>query len=307
MPSVVRVRAPAKINLALGVGPLRDDGFHELATVYQALSLADEVEVLDRRDGRGLRIVVGGRESATVPSGRDNLAWKAAALAAQVFDRSPDLTITIDKGIPVAAGMAGGSADAAAVLRACGHLWDPDGYAESELLELAAELGSDVPFALLGGTAVGAGRGEVVTSAMGSGEFHWVLALSEGQLSTPAVYRTLDEMRDGRPVPAPRIPPAVLLAVRSGDAAALGEALTNDLQDAACRMMPVLEMLLDLGPEHGALGSLVSGSGPTCAFLVPDSDTALEMAVALSASGLCRAVRRASGPVAGATVIDAEG
>jgi 4-diphosphocytidyl-2-C-methyl-D-erythritol kinase len=301
--TTLRVRAPAKINLALGVGPLREDGFHELATVYQAVSLFDELEVTDRADGRGLRISIAGRESGAVPSGRDNLAWKAAALAAQVFDRSPDLTITIDKGIPVAGGMAGGSADAAAVLRACAHLWDPDGYAESELLELAAELGSDVPFALLGGTAVGAGRGELVTSAMGSGEFHWVLALSDSQLSTPAVYRALDDLR-GPDGPSPRVPPEVLWAVRTGDAEALGKALTNDLQEAACSLMPVLEMVLDLGPEHGALGSIVSGSGPTCAFLVADQEAAMEIAVALSASGLCRAVRRAVAPVPGAAIVD---
>lgn len=303
-PNSVRVRVPAKVNLSLGVGPLRDDGFHELATVYQALSLYDEVEVTDRADGRGLHLTVAGRESATVPDGQGNLAWQAAAMAAHVFHRPPDLTITIDKGIPVAGGMAGGSADAAAVLRACGHLWDPQGHPEFELMELAAQLGSDVPFALLGGTAVGTGRGEVVTSAMGSGEFHWVLALSEGQLPTPAVYRRIDEIRADREVPAPTIDPSVLLAVRTGDAVALGAALRNDLQPAACALMPVLEMLLDLGPEHGALGSIVSGSGPTCAFLVADEDAALELAVALSASGLCRAVRRATGPVAGASIVE---
>lgn len=304
MSVAVRVRVPAKVNLSLAVGPVRADGFHELATVYQALSLFDEVEVIDRADGRGLKLAVAGRESATVPVGEGNLAWQAAELAGRVFDHAPDLTITIDKGIPVAGGMAGGSADAAAVLRACGHLWDPDGHPEAELLEMAAELGSDVPFALLGGTAVGTGRGEIVTSAMGAGEFHWVLALSDGQLATPSVYRAFDLEHEGQVVPAPQIDPAVLLAVRSGDATALGAALRNDLQHPAITKMPVLEMLLDLGPEHGALGSIVSGSGPTCAFLVADEDAALELAVALSASGLCRAVRRATGPAPGATVLE---
>lgn len=239
-----------------------------------------------------------------MPVGDGNLAWKAAALAGRVFDRSPDLSITIDKGIPVAGGTAGGSSDAAAVLRACGHLWDPDGQPESELMELAAQLGSDVPFLLLGGTAVGSGRGEVVTSAMGSGVFHWVLALSDGQLTTPSVYSRVDRIRADQDVPPPRIDPAVLLAVRTGDAAALGAALYNDLQPAALALMPVLGMLLELGPEHGALGSIVSGSGPTCAFLVADEDAALELTVALSASGLCRAVRRATGPVPGACLVD---
>ena len=302
--SVVSVRVPAKLNLDLSVGPVRPDGFHELATVYQALSLFDELEVSERGDGRGLRLSVGGRETAGVPTGPDNLAWRAAELAAEAYGRVPDLSITIDKGIPVAGGMAGGSADAAGVLRACAQLWDPSGEAEPELGDLAARLGSDVPFALLGGTAVGSGRGETVTSAMGSGKFHWVLALSEGQLSTPAVYRKLDEIRGSGATPRPAVRPEVLLAVRSGDAHALGRALRNDLQPAACALMPVLEMLLALGPEHGAPGALVSGSGPTCAFLVADQDSALELAVALSASGLCRAVRRAVGPVPGASVVD---
>lgn len=283
---------------------MRPDGFHDLATVYQALSLYDVVEVGQRTDGRGPILSVAGRESATVPTGDGNLAWQAAELAAKTFDRTADVTITIDKGIPVAGGMAGGSADAAGVLRAVTQLWQVD-VAEAELAELATQLGSDVPFALLGGTAVGAGRGEIVTSAMGSGTFHWVLALSDGQLSTPAVYRALDQMRpDPTAVPAPQLAPEVLLAVRTGDAVALGRALDNDLQPAAVALMPPLQMLLELGPEHGALGSLVSGSGPTCAFLVADEESALELAVALSASGLCRAVRRAVGPVPGATVIE---
>lgn len=303
-PSPVRVRVPAKLNLGLSVGPLRPDGFHELATVYQALSLFDELEVVERGDGRGPRVSVAGRETTGVPTGPDNLAWRAADLAAEVYGRSPDLTITIDKGIPVAGGMAGGSADAAGVLRACAHLWDPMGEADAELGDLAARLGSDVPFALLGGTAVGSGRGETVTSAMGSGTFHWVLALSDGQLSTPAVYRKLDEMREDAATSPPAVRSEVLLAVRAGDPVALGRALHNDLQAAACSLMPVLEMVLALGPEHGALGALVSGSGPTCAFLVADEDSALELAVALSASGLCRAVRRAVGPVPGAVVLE---
>ena len=297
------MRVPAKVNLALAVGPLRPDGFHELATVYQALSLYDVVELVERTDGRGPVLSVAGRESATVPTGDSNLAWQAAVLAAKAFERAPDLGITIDKGIPVAGGMAGGSADAAAVLRGVAQLWQID--SEAELMEVATQLGSDVPFALLGGTAVGAGRGEVVTSAMGSGTFHWVLALSDGQLSTPAVYRALDGLRgDPADAPSPTLAPEVLLAVRTGDAKALGAALSNDLQPAAFALMPPLQMLLELGPEHGALGSIVSGSGPTCAFLVEDEDAALELAVALSASGLCRAVRRAVGPVPGATVVE---
>jgi 4-diphosphocytidyl-2-C-methyl-D-erythritol kinase len=301
----VRVRVPAKINLSLGVGAVRADGFHELATVYQALSLFDYVDITDRRDGRGLKLRVAGRESASVPVGDGNLAWKAAELAAASFGQPTDLTIVIDKGIPVAGGMAGGSADAAGVLHALAWLWAADGAAETsraELEALAAELGSDVPFALVGGTAVGTGRGERVVPAMTSGEFHWVLALSDGRLSTPEVYSAFDTMTPTI-IGHPAVNSAVMRAVRTGDALALGLALHNDLQPAAIAMMPPLAMLLELGPEHGALGAMVSGSGPTCGFLVPDTDTALELAVALSSSGLCRAVRRATGPVPGATVI----
>jgi len=302
------VRVPAKINLSLGVGAERSDGFHELATVYQALSLFDFVDITDRRDGRGLKLRVAGKESATVPTGEGNLAWKAATASGLAFGQPTDLSITIDKGIPVAAGMAGGSADAAGVLLGVATLWTRQGVAEAsryELETLAAELGSDVPFSLIGGTAVGTGHGEQVVPAMTTGEFHWVLALSDGQLATPKVYQTFDRLT-AEIVGHPPVNAAVMRAVRTGDAVGLGAALHNDLQSAAIAMMPTLSRLLELGPEHGALGSIVSGSGPTCGFLVADQDAALELAVALSSSGLCRAVRRATGPVHGAMVVTPE-
>lgn len=301
MPTSVRVRVPAKINLSLAVGPLRDDGFHELATVYQALSLFDTVEIADRADGAGVRLTVGGGEARSVPEDHTNLAWRAAEAAAEAFNRSADLDISITKGIPVAGGMAGGSADAAAVLVGCAAMWG--GGDRTDLAAIGARLGSDVPFSLVGGTAVGSGRGENVAPAMTKGRFHWVLALSEGHLATPKVYAEIDRLRAGELVPAPMIAKSVLQAVRGGDAAALGRALVNDLQPAALSLMPTLGMLLELGPEHGALGSIVSGSGPTCAFLVADEEAAMELTLALSSSGLCRTVRRATGPVPGATVL----
>jgi 4-diphosphocytidyl-2-C-methyl-D-erythritol kinase len=300
MPPSVSVRVPAKINLSLAVGPLRSDGFHELATVYHAVSLYDTVVITDRGDGDGIRLTVAGSQASSVPPDSANLAWRAAELVAGSAGRPASLDIDISKGIPVAGGMAGGSADAAAVLAGCAALWGGPG--PNELRALAAELGSDVPFALLGGTAVGTGRGESVAAAMTRGQFHWVLALSDAHLSTPRVYRELDRIRTDGEAAAPVVSSLVLRAVRSGDAAALGRALSNDLQPAALALMPTLDMLLELGPEHGALGSIVSGSGPTCAFLVPDEQIAMELAVALSSSGLCRAVRRAVGPVPGASV-----
>ncbi len=303
MPGSLQVRVPAKINLSLAVGPLGDDGFHTLATVFQALSLYDTVTLRERSDGSGVRLTVSGSQANQVPADRHNLAWQAAELIAAHSHQEPDVDIEIDKGIPVAGGMAGGSADAAAVLVGCAALWGT----EDDLIPLAAELGSDVPFALVGGTAVGRGRGEQIASAMARGEFHWVLALSDGELATPKVYAEIDRLRSDEAVPEPEIAEDVLRAVRTGDADALGKALSNDLQRATLSLMPSLSALLELGPEHGALGSIVSGSGPTCAFLVTDEDAALELTVALSASGLCRTVRRASGPVPGATVVNRSG
>ncbi len=301
MSATVHVRVPAKINLSLRVGPRRHDGYHELATVYQALSLFDTVEITDRGDGDGIRLTMSGSEARAVPADRTNLAWRAADAAAAAFGRAADLDIAVTKGIPVAGGMAGGSADAAAVLCGLAALWGGDSGVD--LTDLAAGLGSDVPFALIGGTAVGQGRGEQVAAAMTTGQFHWVLALSDGVLATPDVYARIDRLRADAAVADPKVDAAVLKAVRSGDAAALGAALANDLQPAALSLMPPLSMLLELGPEHGALGSIVSGSGPTCGFLVPDSAAAMELTVALSSSGLCRTVRQAHGPVPGATVL----
>ena len=305
MSPTIRVRAPAKVNLSLAVGPLRDDGFHELATVYMALSLYDEISVTDRQDGRGLRVLVSGSQASSVPQNSDNLVWRAAELVSEELGQQPNLDITIEKGIPVAGGMAGGSADAAAVLVATAALWRDVG--EPDVMDLATRLGSDVPFALLGGVAVGSSRGEQVASAMCRGSFHWVLALSDGQLSTPKVYGELDRLRTGLAVASPQVNPEVLQAVRGGDAGALGRVLSNDLQPAAIALRPSLDALLELGPDHGALGSMVSGSGPTCAFLVSDEEDAMELTVALSSSGLCRTVRRAHGPVPGATVISDSG
>jgi 4-diphosphocytidyl-2-C-methyl-D-erythritol kinase len=216
--------------------------------------------------------------------------------------------LSIKKAIPVAGGLAGGSADAAAALLACAVLWDLD-VGSDELTPLAAELGSDVPFALLGGTALGSGRGEHVVPVLARGGYHWVLAFGHHGLSTPAVYRRHDELGArkaglrGRGGPAFEVPPALMNALRSGDPVALGAALVNDLQPAALDLQPRLRQVLEAGLEHGAVGALVSGSGPTCAFLAANEAAAVDLSVALSADGQCRAVRRATGPVTGARVI----
>lgn len=298
----VTVRAPAKVNLALGVGPLRDDGFHELATVFHAVGLYDDLVATTLPEGSGTQLHVEGEGAGEVPLDSTNLAARAVA-ALVPYGASADVSLAIRKGIPVAGGMAGGSADAAAALVAVDALFGL-GLGRETLLEIGAELGSDVPFALHGGTAVGRDRGTELTTAMVRGTFHWVFVLAEEGLSTPAVYRETDRLREGREVPAPEVPPALMSALRAGDAVALGKALHNDLQTAAVSLRPVLAQVLSIGEEYGALGGIVSGSGPTCAFLARSDEHAIDLAVAFTASGVCRTVRRASGPVPGAKVVD---
>jgi len=301
-PAGVRVRVPAKINLALKVGPRRADGYHPLATVYQAVSVYDEVHAAWANPDE-FEVVVSGEGADLVPLDDSNLAVRAAKLLARTHGPHDSLgaSLSIKKAIPVAGGLAGGSANGAAALLACAVLWDLDVTADG-LRALAAELGSDVPFALLGGTAVGSGRGEDVAPALARGTYHWVLAFGYHGLSTATVYRRFDELSP-RAAP-PTVPPDLMNALRSGDPRLLGRALSNDLEAAALDLQPRLRTVLQTGLEYGALGALVSGSGPTCAFLVDGESAAVDLSVSLSAEGLCRAVRRATGPVTGARVVN---
>lgn len=301
----VTVRAPAKVNLSLSVGGPRRDGYHELATVFHAVSLFDDLEA-EPADEISLEVVTTstGVRVDTVPVDSSNLAIKAARLLAQRLGVPPAVRMRITKRIPVAAGLAGGSADAAAALVACDALWRT-GLSREELREIGAELGSDVPFALLGGTAVGTGRGEHLSSALArGGGYYWVLAVSDDGLSTPEVYRECDRLRSGRNVPEPAVGDEMMQALRSGDPEALGAALRNDLQPAACSLRPELEQVLEVGRSLGALGSVVSGSGPTVAFLVRDNEAALDLSVALAASGVAPTTMRARGPVPGARLVE---
>ena len=295
----VTARVPAKVNLELMVGPLRTDGFHHLATVFQAVGLYDDVSV-ESADDWG--VTVTGPYADQVPTDDSNLAIRAARLLASETGIDLPVHITIDKDIPVAGGMAGGSADAAGALVACDALWGL-GSSKAGLEELGAELGSDVPFALTGGTAMGSGRGDRLAPVLGRGHYHWVFALGEVGLSTPTVYAECDRLRATLRVPEPVPSASMMTALRSGDAAALGRALTNDLQPAAISLLPRLEEVLRTGIEYGALGGVVSGSGPTVAFLVSDTEHGLDLAVALTASGTVSVVKRAVGPVAGAHVV----
>jgi 4-diphosphocytidyl-2-C-methyl-D-erythritol kinase len=295
----VTARVPAKVNLELTVGPLRADGFHHLATVFQAVGLYDDVSV-EPADDWG--VTVTGPYADQVPTDDTNLAMRAARLLASETGIDIPVHITIDKDIPVAGGMAGGSADAAGALVACDALWGL-GSSKAGLEELGAELGSDVPFALTGGTAMGSGRGDRLAPVLGRGHYHWVFALGAVGLSTPTVYAECDRLRATLGAPEPVPSASMMTALRSGDAAALGRALSNDLQPAAISLQPRLDEVLRTGIEYGALGGIVSGSGPTVAFLVSDTEHGLDLAVALTASGTVSVVKRAVGPVAGAHVV----
>lgn len=301
--SWVRVRASGKINLALRVGPRRADGYHPLATVFQAVSVYDELEV--RRAAPGsFPVTVTGAQAALVPTGAGNLVVRAARLLAAEFGR-PELLgaeIAIRKCIPVTGGMAGGSADCAAALVGLAHLWDLD-VTPDELAELGARLGADVPFALVGQTAYGVGRGDDLIPVLSRGSYHWVLALADFELSTPAVFARFDELNpDAAPVPAE--PPAELLeALASGDPVALGRVLVNDLQPAALSLRPELGRTIEAGLDAGALAAVVSGSGPTIAFLAGSEASAIDLSLALADLAVCRSLKRVTGPVPGARLL----
>lgn len=304
----VTVRAPGKINLYLAVGDRRDDGYHELTTVFHAVSLVDEVTV---RNADVLSLELSGEGAGQLPVDERNLAWRAAELMADHVGRAPDVSIAIDKSIPVAGGMGGGSADAAAVLVAINALWEL-GVPRRDLHTLAAKLGSDVPFALHGGTALGTGRGEELATVLARNTFHWVLAFAEGGLSTPAVFTELDRLRrgehrgvgDGR-TGARLEPGPMLAALAAGDPKQLAPLLGNEMQAAALSIDPALRRVLRAGAEAGALAGIVSGSGPTCTFLCASAPAAVDVGTELSGAGVCRTVRVASGPVHGARVVPA--
>jgi 4-diphosphocytidyl-2-C-methyl-D-erythritol kinase len=329
-PTSVTVQAPAKINLSLTVGPPRADGYHELATVFQAIGLYDEVTATPapeghitlrlaeeprsdlRRSGRlgdrGVGGPTGGnrRERADVPTDDRNLAVRAARLLARHTGTSAGAHLRLGKSIPVAGGLAGGSADAAAALVACDALW-ATGLSAAALVNVAAEVGSDVPFCLIGGTAVGTGRGERLAPVPVRGLFHWVLAVHDEGLSTPAVYAELDRLRTkaghtSLVTSNLEVPDGIVHALRDGDVEALGQALVNDLQPAALALLPDLDKVLDLRVGVRAAGAIVSGSGPTCVFLAHDEEHARDMCRALCAAGY--PALHAAGPMPGARVVD---
>ncbi len=300
----VIARAPAKVNVHLGVGPLRPDGFHELHTVYLAVSLFDTVTATR---GTGLALTVAGVGSDVVPTDRTNLVWRAAELLAAHAGVPADATLHIDKSIPAAAGLAGGSADAAAALVALDALWGTRAT-RGDLAGLAAQLGSDVPFSLHGGVALGTGRGEQLSPVLARRRSDWVLGIAGEGLSTPTVYGELDAMRAAGTVPsaaggAGDAAEPVIAALRSGPTSALAATLANDLQAPALRLRPELRRALQTATEAGARAVLVSGSGPTVAALADGEDAAVRLAATLSGAGVFRTVRAVHGPVPGARLV----
>lgn len=307
-PAPVTVTVPAKINLQLSIGPLQPNGYHDIVTVFQALDLVDTIEARPATDGVRLQVVGEGAES--LPTNSNNLAVRAAQALARFHGIPPNVDMTITKRIPIAGGMAGGSADAAGALVACDYLWEL-GTPREHLDSIAASLGSDVTFCLHGGTAIGTGRGETLTPVLSTGEFHWVIAFSHGELSTPKVYAECDRLRKVAGINAGVAPNYVsdllINALRSGDSELLASALSNDmkpndLQPAAISLKPDLQRVLDTGLELGALAAMVSGSGPTCVFLASSQDHAFALAAELSGTGVCRTVRTAKAPAPGAKV-----
>jgi 4-diphosphocytidyl-2-C-methyl-D-erythritol kinase len=298
----VTVRVPAKVNLQLSVGPKEADGYHNLVSVFQAISIFDDITIKLGEPGSGLTISVSGDQTHGVPADANNLAAKAVALISKEYDLTVDAHIDIKKSIPVAGGMAGGSADAAGTIIGIDYLYSLD-MTREEMIEIAAKIGSDVPFMLSGGTAIGTGHGDQLTAALSRGTYHWVLAVSTVGLSTPAVYAECDRLRGELEIVEPQTNEALMQSLLAADAPGVGSALVNDLQLAACTLRPAIRLVLDVGQEYGALGSIVSGSGPTVAFLVADQDSGLDLAVALTSSGVVGSVVQAYGPVAGAKVI----
>lgn len=303
-PRRVTATAPGKVNVTLSVGEVAADGYHPLATLFMALNVVDEVEARDA-DALSLRFAPGPIETEGLETGEGNLAIRAARLLADFTDRVARAELIIHKQVPIAGGMGGGSADAAATLVALDALWQTN-LTREDLADLGAKLGSDVPFALFGNVAVGTGRGTELAPTLAGGTFEWVLRLSDEGMSTPATYRALDEHRaqhgDHLSTSAvPVVPQAALLALRAGDPVALADAMQNDLQAPALRLRPDLVAALEFGERAGALAGIVSGSGPTLAFLAADASAADALAERFRGRG--DHVVRASGPCAGARLL----
>ncbi|MCL8024995.1 4-(cytidine 5'-diphospho)-2-C-methyl-D-erythritol kinase [Nocardioides bruguierae] len=302
----VTVRAPAKINLYLGVAALAADGFHPLTTVFQAVGLYDDVTVSEATEW-SLRVVGDPRlDLEAVPTDDSNIALRAARrLLAHHGMEHRAAAMTIHKSIPVAGGMAGGSADAAAALVAVDRALDLQ-TSDDDLLAIAAELGSDVPFSLLGGTAVGRGRGEQLEDLEDAGGWWWVVIESDEGLSTPAVYRAFDELhaqQGTEPDPhALELPTTLVEGLVNAQVDLVGVTLWNDLQEPALHLRPDLRRTLEDAGSCGR-GAVLSGSGPTVLVLCASREEADAAREKLAGLGHER-VTAVPAPVAGVHVVE---
>ena len=318
----VSVSAPGKVNLFLALGAARPDGYHPLNTVFAQIGLSETVTVsalqaltttapqpgsapaaqpdsapaaqpdsVPAAQTGSPRIELAlTRPDNNVPLDHTNLAYRAAqAVAQQAAQRgldTPDVHILLDKAVPVAGGMAGGSADAAATLKACNEFWRV-GLSLEELAQLGAQLGADVPFGLYGGVALGTGRGDLIEPLKAApGPYYWTFALQDKGLSTAAVFKHFDATVQAPP--AADMPPEQLLAaLEAGDVAEVSRHIRNDLQATAIELRPELGQLIDLAERAGALAAMVSGSGPTVAALSSSRAAAERVALCWSLTPFC--------------------
>jgi 4-diphosphocytidyl-2-C-methyl-D-erythritol kinase len=291
MNRIIRASAPAKVNLVFEVGQLEADGYHSVNSLFLALELREELTLVKGEAGTGISIYVHGDSLPeahinAVPTDQSNLVHKTAVLFAQKLGKQiPDLQIDIRKRIPVAGGMAGGSADAAAMLVAMNEFMHLEhgtpNLTIEELAAIGAELGSDVPFCLYGGMAIGTGRGEVITALTDLAfETNWLLCASSKGLSTPTVYAAFDEM-GSHTLFTDLTDASAIASVHE-----LGQQMTNDLEQAAFRLMPSLSELVDQLEQLGAIRAMVSGSGPTIAALFDSEAKAVEVSNLLKSQGL---------------------
>jgi 4-diphosphocytidyl-2-C-methyl-D-erythritol kinase len=255
-PRRIVLEAPAKINLYLEVGPRRPDGYHPVHTVMQAVELCDSVEIELEQGGREIEIEVDGN----APAGDDNLCVAAAEAYLEWLKKPLGMRIRLKKRIPNAAGLGGGSSDAAAVLRGL-HLLLQGDLGQEELFGLAASLGSDVPFFLIGGTALAQGRGEQIFPLVQAPPLPILLANPGIELSTRLVYEKFDDI--GGEEPPENGPASLIESLASQAPGRISELLYNSLQRAAIDLIPEIGKLLDMAKQSVEGACLVSGSGPT--------------------------------------------
>ena len=322
----VRASAPGKVNLTLRVGAPTPDGYHPLVTVFEALNLRETVTVRTSKTP-GVRVETiaylpdGSVDEATTRAMADvdpatHLAVRAARVLQRLAAAGPwastaaGLSIRVDKRVPVAGGMAGGSADAAAALVACNELWEL-GLGDEQLQAIGRSLGADVPACLAGGIALGTGRGDHMSvlregdEAGAEYQHHWVMLLAYEGLSTPSVFREFDRV-DAAGAPALAEPTPEEVAALCGEAEELSHCLVNDLQAPALRLRPELAETIAAATDAGALAVTLSGSGPTVAALARDAEHARTLAATLSETPTVARAIPTHGPACGARIESTE-